>query len=503
MKKILILIMAMLMMVGCSTDSKKETTFMITRDHTLYALYNQDGERLTEYSYKTFEEVEGVGYIVTDDKDQKGFISLKGDYIIETGTYETIEAVDKMLYATKKEEVKQDDKKDEDKKTEVNATSFLKKNVYVLNGEGEVLYAADENTGIMKSGLPIILKDQQYIVLYEDGKELYKGHDEVKYATHYKDGTCEVIGFNEFEKFYYFSQSEDMKDIELTIKEKGTFKILAQNELGAVLNDEVLKSMVYVDFSTGKYYQNNIAVQEVTIDESKNVVLKSNGKTFVYPVGKAPILMSSYYMSATTYAARSTVVYGPHHIYKNGTATGDLENCQLYPDAELIYSEIFPVYVRNEGYQFYNFDNKKVIDQTYLLAEPFDGNMRAIVKTSEDGYSLIDETGKVLTQEYYTQIKYIGSSYYAVYNESGMYGILDKDGSEVFKIEYTTLPDQSVVTYNNITYMILGKNGRTYVYDIENEMEVIFSNESQVVLDEKGYFIAGDQYYTFEGELIE
>lgn len=497
MKKILIFIIGMLMLVGCSTVTKKETTFMITRDNTLYALYNQDGERLTEYSYKTFEEVEGVGYIITDANNQKGFISIKGEEIIAPGTYETLEATDKMLYATQKVEVK------DDQKEEPNTTSFLKTNLYVLNGEGEVLYTANDQTGIMKSGLPIIQKDKEYIVLYEDGKELYRGNDEVKYAHHYVNGSCDIIGFNDNQKFYYFNQTDEEKNIELTISEKGTFKILVQNDLGAVLNDEALKSMIYIDFESGKYYQNNIAVQEAIIDDARNIVLESDGKTFVYLIGKAPILMSSYYMNASTYAVRSSIVYGPHHLYKNGNATGDLENCQLYPEAELIYSEIFPVYVRNEGYQYYNFDNKKVIEQTYLSAEPFDSNMRAVVKISEDGCSLIDEKGQVLTKEYYSQIKYIGSSYYAVYNESGMYGILDKDGKEIFEISYTTLPDQSVVKYNEITYLILGKNGRTYVYDVENDMNVIFSNESSVVLDEKGYFIAGDQYYTFEGELIE
>lgn len=498
MKKILIFIIAMLMLVGCSTTTKKETTFMITRDNTLYALYNQDGERLTEYSYKTFEEIEGVGYIISDVNDQKGFISIKGEEIIAPGTYETLEATDKMLYATQKVEVKEDQKEDQ-----LNTTSFLKTNLYVLNGAGEVLYTANEQTGIMKSGLPVIQKDKEYIVLYEDGKELYRGSDEVKYAHHYADGNCDIIGFNENQKFYYFNQTDEEKNVELTIGEKGTFKILVQNDVGAVLNDEALKSMIYVDFELAKYYQNNIAIQEAMIDEARNIVLKSNEKTFVYPIGKAPILMSSYYMNASTYAVRSSVVYGPHHLYKNGSATGDLENCQLYPEAELINSEIFPVYVRNEGYQYYNFDNKKVIEKTYLSAEPFDSNMRGIVKISEDGYSLIDEKGQVLTKEYYSQMKYIGSSYYAVYNESGMYGILDKDGKEIFEISYTTLPDQPVVKYNDITYLILGKNGRTYVYDVENDMNVIFSNESSVILDEKGYFIAGDQYYTFEGELIE
>ena len=81
MKKLFLLILAVLMISGCSSK-RVNNTFMITRDNTLYALYNQNGDKLTTYQYKTFEEVKDAGYIVTNDKDQVGFISLEGDEII-------------------------------------------------------------------------------------------------------------------------------------------------------------------------------------------------------------------------------------------------------------------------------------------------------------------------------------------------------------------------------------------------------------------------------------
>ena len=37
MKKLLVLVLAMMLLVGCS-QQKKDTTFMVTRDNTLYAL---------------------------------------------------------------------------------------------------------------------------------------------------------------------------------------------------------------------------------------------------------------------------------------------------------------------------------------------------------------------------------------------------------------------------------------------------------------------------------
>ena len=120
----------------------------------------------------------------------------------------------------------------------------------------------------------------------------------------------------------------------------------------------------------------------------------------------------------------------------------------------------------------------------------------------ESGYSLIDETGQIITNQYYSSIKYIGNSYYAVYNDSGKFGIIDASGSEIFPCEYTYLPEEAITLYNDNSYLILGKNGRCYVYDIKDDIEEIFSVEGEVVLDKKGNFIVGNDYYTFDGDKI-
>lgn len=100
MKRILIAIMMIMILTGCSSQMN-ETTYMLTHDE-LFALYNQDGKRLTNYLYTNYEEIEGVGYIVFDQNNQPGLISLKGEQVIPFGEYETLEATDQMLYATKR-----------------------------------------------------------------------------------------------------------------------------------------------------------------------------------------------------------------------------------------------------------------------------------------------------------------------------------------------------------------------------------------------------------------
>lgn len=509
MKKLCILIMAIFILSGCSSK-QPESTFMITKDNELYALYNQNGKKLTTYQYKTFEEVNNAGYIVTNKNDQKGFISLEGEEIIAFGEYETLEAVDQMLYATKKvESQKADDKKATKQNTTQqkvqNQTSFINENLYVLNSEGEVLYSASKDVGIMKSGLPIIHTKDEYIVLYKNGEELVKGKDVVTLAQRYNQSPCIVVGYQNQSVVYDFLNDEESPE-KTTIKSQGLFHIVALDETtnkGIVLYDQTNKKMVYIDRESHSMEEKNVNATKISYDEMNNIVLEQGERIFVYVPGKSIVEMKSYYLSGTQYVDRSQNIYGPHVIYKDGKKTSELKNCQLYPSPYLIQYDIFPVYIKDNGYKFYNFDGKCVIDKSYLDAEPFDSNARAIVKVNEKGYSLIDDLGQIITKEYYTSIKYIGSSYYAVYNEKGMFGVIDTEGQEVFPEEYTTLPDQAITTYNESNYMILGKNGRSHVYEIDDDMNEIFSVEGEVVLDKKGYFIVGNEYYTFDGERME
>ena len=77
--------------------------------------------------------------------------------------------------------------------------------------------------------------------MYHEGEELYRGKEAVKYVSRYKYSSSVVIGFNETNHFYHFTTKEDQKDIDVDLKQKGTYKILAQNQDGIILNDEKIK----------------------------------------------------------------------------------------------------------------------------------------------------------------------------------------------------------------------------------------------------------------------
>ena len=52
-------------------------------------------------------------------------------------------------------------------------------------------------------------------------------------------------------------------------------------------------------------------------------------------------------------------------------------------------------------------------------------------------------------------------------------------------------------------HLALEKNGRSYIYDVDNDMKEIYSIEKEIVLHDEGYFTIGDQYYTLTGQKIK
>ena len=260
--------------------------------------------------------------------------------------------------------------------------------------------------------------------------------------------------------------------------------------------------MIYIDLTTQEYEKVNAPTTEIYYDDSNNLVLKNNHQISLYVRGGDPIVMNSYYHNTKDYLVRGTQVYGPHAVYKEGKKVGNLEKCQVFPEGKYMESEIYPVYVKGKGYYFYNYENKRVIDKAYYDAEPFNSESRAIVEITDKGYSLIDENGNVLTHEIFASIKNLGHSLYAVYRKNGVYGIIDKDGNEIYPIEYTSMNEDPIVEYDGKFYLHLQKNGRTYVYELESQDEV-FSAEGNFILNEKGYYTSGLEFYTLEGEKMQ
>ena len=59
------------------------------------------------------------------------------------------------------------------------------------------------------------------------------------------------------------------------------------------------------------------------------------------------------------------------------------------------------------------------------------------------------------------------------------------------------------IVFDGHPYLALEKNGRSYIYDVDNDMKEIYSIEKEIVLHDEGYFTIGDQYYTLTGQKIK
>lgn len=487
MKKILCLLLCMMMISGCSRD-KSISTFMIKMEKDNYSLYNQNGKKLTNDTYKTYKENSNRGYLVSDKDDKYGYLNYEGEEIVKVGEYDQLVPADYMVIA---KEYSKDDKKKTTAKPKC-----------VINSEGKVIFTADKDSILKDSGLPIIYKENVWKVLYLDGDDLYKGSDEVLYALHDSLYRVYIVAFKDKLVIYYEIDDEmKKKEIEAT----GEYSISDINDKGCLLQDKKKNSIILIDLDTmtSQVYQ-NIKAEKLYYDESDNIVIQNGSQISLLARGiKEPIVMNGYYKDVKNYIYRGNNIYGPHILYMDGKLKGNLKDCQVYPAAMKFDGKYFPVYVKNKGYQYYDLQGKHPFIATFYEAEAFDKNERAIVKDKSNSTFLIDESGSQVTSKKYYDIKYIGSSYYAVYNKSGKFGIINEKGSEILPIEYTSLSSQSVFMYNGSEYLMAEKNGRTYVYDCSHDYDEVFSQEGKTVFNEKGYFIIDDEnYYTFEGEFI-
>ena len=168
--------------------------------------------------------------------------------------------------------------------------------------------------------------------------------------------------------------------------------------------------------------------------------------------------------------------------------------------ASFTKSKIFPVYVRDEGYQYYGFDGKEAIKESYKSAEAFDENNLAVVSKKEDKYYLINNKGKKVSEQY-VRIMYLGEKYYAGYTTGSKYEVFDVEGNKVINDYF--MDEGTTFVYNDVVYGIFNKSGSSYIYDM-NENEVVFSVEGDLEFNEKGYFVTGDgdAYYSLKGEKI-
>ena len=86
-------------------------------------------------------------------------------------------------------------------------------------------------------------------------------------------------------------------------------------------------------------------------------------------------------------------------------------------------------------------------------------------------YELINAEGENVLKSSYPRLEFIGNSYYAAYNKNGQFKVYDCNGKEALSDVYTKIPEKAAIVFDGHPYLALEKNGRSYIYDVDNDMK--------------------------------
>lgn len=406
-------------------------------------------------------------------------------YGLKTGKATITGKVGKKTYTCKVTVVR-----NPDTETKTKAADISLGGIEVLNTKGKVLYKSSAKTGLLKTNLPVVVKDKTYKVI-NNGKTIYEGKKKVYYASSYEDAS--IVAFNDSINIYLKNSKKT------SIKEVGNYSILASRKDQAILYDAYNKNTLGVIGT--KVYSNEYALTSAEITKKNNVVLTAGDVVSLYKDGQI-IPTNSNYKDDTHFISRNKkIAYGPHTVY-NGKKTTELKGVQVYPYAYELTVSRYPGFVKGKGYAYYDFNGKKV-SPYYQEANQYDENKCAIVQLKNNKYELINAEGENVLKESYPRLEFIGNSYYAAYNKNGQFKVYDCNGKEALSDIYTKIPETAAIVFDGHPYLALEKNGRSYIYDVDNGMKEIYSIEKEIVLHEEGYFTIGDKYYTLTGQKIK
>lgn len=406
-------------------------------------------------------------------------------YGLKTGKATITGKVGKKTYTCKVTVVR-----NPDTETKTKAADISLGGIEVLNTKGKVLYKSSTKTGLLKTNLPVVVKDKTYKVI-NNGKTIYEGKKKVYYASSYEDAS--IVAFNDSINIYLKNGKKT------SIKEVGNYSILASRKDQAILYDAYNKNTLGVIGT--KVYSNEYALTRAEITKRNNVVLTVGDVVSLYKDGQI-IPTNSNYKDNTHFISRNKkIAYGPHTVY-NGKKTTELKGVQVYPYAYELTVSRYPGFVKGKGYAYYDFNGKKV-SPYYQEANQYDENKCAIVQLKNNKYELINAEGENVLKESYPRLEFIGNSYYAAYNKNGQFKVYDCNGKEALSDIYTKIPETAAIVFDGHPYLALEKNGRSYIYDVDNGMKEIYSIEKEIVLHEEGYFTIGDKYYTLTGQKIK
>ena len=504
-KKILLCLLAFLAVftiVGCGKKNSKkkdrenmgyESSFFI-EDDGKYALFNDEGKKLTDFVY-TYAGSFKNGATIVEKGDQKGVINSNGKMVIDFGKYKYISR-DASLYTVTDEKYQKyllnakgkkiADLNDKELSTYISENdeyfSILhdkaKKEFKVLDIDGNTIISFkevsdDEPTVSSDSGyLSVYYDNTNYIIDLLNGKKILDFKADVHYCINYVDKDGKTMTLNSCVSSY---KSQD----------KVTYRIIKDNKLYDV-SDKCDKIYLYDNrFTCTKGYD------EYLLDDKFNVGI---------------LIDDTYYQNNDVYVRNNEKSFGGVDFYNNGKLVTNVACRKIYDDG-YIKDGIFLLstyYSRDCGtesgtYEFYNAKGEKAFDKTFAKADDFDRNSFAIVSEDKENYYLIDTKGKKVSGDYDS---IYARNYYYETRKDGKEGALDTKGNLIVEAKYEDIYEYD---HNGDIYLVFNDNDSKYtLYSMDKEKEITkFDgkpdfNDSYISVSKNGK----KEYYTYAGKLF-
>lgn len=465
--------------IGVNNSSKSvgknnATSFFIKNKESKYALFNIDGQKLTDFSYSEVSDFIGDSAIVYQD-DDVGIISSRGKMYVSFGKYKAINRAGSLFEVYRKDY----------KRILINEKG---KSLYNLEDIGLHSYYGVDGYVILENE-----KSKKYTILDAQGKSIFSfplldDADEPKisekngitsifynkknYVLNINNGR-EIVSFDAVDQFCITGIFNDEKSILLS--SCGSF-LKGPTEY----SDKVIENSKVIDLDN--------ECDDVTIEQDK---LLCNVEGTNYYLNDDYKKIGGYY--STAYDSNFNYVYEDLgtfkgvDFYNNGKIVKN-DPCRTIGEKGYMSNGLFILRTSRSrcdtkygNYDFFKANGERAFTKTFESASKFDKNGYSIVSEDNKNYYLLNSKGEQVSNNYdkiynanYSDPEF-DSDYYIV-SKNDNKGILDKNGKEVLSCEYSTI---SIEKRINKTYALLTKSDSSVtVYNLESKKEIITSKES-------------------------
>ena len=458
--------------------------FFIRNNKGKYALFNESGKKLTDFTFDSVSSFVNNVSLVYKEKEGYAVINNKGKNVIKYGEYNYVSNYQGLF------KVRSD------------------KGYKLLDSKGKVLIDSEDlDVNSYGDDYPFVIattKNEIKIISY-DGKTIktFKKDSSAKsptvnhikeYSTVFYNG--ENIIFNAKTKKVITTFKKDTHYCVSDISDNG--EIIALNACTSWY--ESLNEVGHMILVKGKVTDLSSKCDSINIYDDIAICLNSDGGNFINISGKKATIGEKVnnrtaFIDEKNYVTRDVSTL-KLNFYSKGKKVKTM-------DASLsaigkMNNDMYVLYVDN-GYEFYNKEGKKVIQDSFKYASSFDENGLARVSKNGSSYYLINEKCKKISDEYLSISAY--EDYYLVTNKKQLKGVIDKKGKKIVPTKYHTVNIKELRdTYYAITST---EEGKYALYDLGKD-KLIKETKHQITINENYIKVSGNKtsYYTYKDKLI-